>query len=111
MRASFRILQESLTNVHRHSGASAARVRLDRNSDHVELEIADNGKGISEEWLRRFENSGNSGVGITGMRERVRELGGHLEVRSLHPGTSGCVALPIVNSSVIAKSREVPVSS
>lgn len=107
----FRILQESLTNVHRHSGASTARVRLDRNSDHVELEIADNGKGISEEQVRQFENSGKSGVGITGMRERVRELGGHLEVRSLHPGTSVCVALPLANPSAIAKSPEVSVSS
>jgi signal transduction histidine kinase len=106
----FRILQESLTNVHRHSGASAARVRLDRNSDHIELEIADNGKGISEERLRQFENSGNSGVGITGMRERVHELGGHLEVRSLHPGTSVCVALPLANPAVTATSPQVSVS-
>ena len=107
----FRILQEGLTNVHRHSGASAARVRLDRNSDHMELEIADNGKGISEERLRQFENSGNSGVGITGMRERVRELGGHLEVRSLHPGTSVCVALPLANPATVAASSSMAVPS
>lgn len=107
----FRILQESLTNVHRHSGASAASVRLDRNSDHIELEIADNGKGISEERLREFEQAGNSGVGITGMRERVRELGGHLQVRSLHPGTSVCVALPLASPSTVANQFSVPVSS
>ncbi len=107
----FRVLQESLTNVHRHSGASAARVRIDRNSDHVELEIADNGKGISAERLREFEQSANSGVGITGMRERVRELGGHLEVRSLHPGTSVCVALPLGAGEPSDKPSAVPVSS
>src|SRR5579872_457271 len=106
----FRILQEGLTNVHRHSGASAARVRLDRNSDHMELEIADNGKGISEERRRQFENSGKSGVGITGMRERVHELGGHLEVRSLHPGTSVCVALPLANPATVTASSSVSVS-
>ncbi len=91
----FRVLQESLTNVHRHSGASAARVRLHRATDIFELEVGDNGRGISEERLRRFNAAvGNAGVGISGMRERVRELGGRLEIRSLKNGTTICVALP-----------------
>ncbi len=107
----FRILQESLTNVHRHSGASAARVRLHRNGDGFELEVGDNGKGISEERLSRFNAAvGNAGVGISGMRERVRELGGRLEIRSVSSGTTSngttingttiSVALPAMRADV-----------
>ncbi len=96
----FRILQESLTNVHRHSGASTASVRLNRDSDHLELVIRDNGKGIPEERLRRFNTSVATGVGITGMRERVRELGGCLEIHSLNPGTTISVSLPALRSSI-----------
>ncbi len=95
----FRVLQESLTNVHRHSGASTASVRLSRDTDHLELVIRDNGKGIPEEHLRRFNASVGAGVGITGMRERVRELGGYLEIRSLKSGTTISVDLPELKSS------------
>src|SRR5579862_5718440 len=101
----FRVLQESLTNVHRHSGASAASVRLRREADHLKLEIGDNGKGISEERLRRFNASpGAAGVGITGMRERVRELGGRLEIHSRQTGTTVSVALPMLNPNHPRKS-------
>ncbi len=96
----FRILQESLTNVHRHSGASTASVRLNRDTDHLELVIGDDGKGIPEERLRRFNASAGAGVGITGMRERVRELGGCLEIRSLKTGTTISVSLPALKSSI-----------
>lgn len=95
----FRVLQESLTNVHRHSGASAARVSLHRDTDRFELEVGDNGKGISPERLRRFNAAvGNAGVGISGMRERVRELGGRLEIRSVQNGTTILVALPAMQA-------------
>ena len=91
----FRVLQESLTNVHRHSQATAATVRLARQKGVFQLEIMDNGRGIPEERLRRFNTSANkAGVGITGMRERVRELGGTLEIRSQAPGTVVSVLLP-----------------
>ena len=94
----FRLLQESLTNVHRHSQASAATIRLRREGDQCELEVSDNGKGISEEQLRRRDSSPNkAGVGIAGMRERVRELGGSIEIQSLHPGTSIRAALPVAS--------------
>ena len=96
----FRVLQESLTNVHRHSGASTASVRLNRDTDHLELVISDNGKGIPEECLLRFNASVGTGVGITGMRERVRELGGYLEIRSLKTGTAISVSLPALKSSI-----------
>ena len=95
----FRVLQESLTNVHRHSGASAASIRLQREADQLQLEIRDNGKGIGEERLRSLHAStGKIGVGITGMRERVRQLGGHLEIRSSGSGTAVCVMLPLAAS-------------
>jgi signal transduction histidine kinase len=101
----FRVLQESLTNVHRHSHASTAKVRLSREKDTVQLEITDNGKGIAEEHLRRFDASGNkAGVGITGMRERVRELGGTLEIHSQGKGTTVLVVLPSSESISVTNS-------
>jgi signal transduction histidine kinase len=107
----FRVLQESLTNVHRHSGASAASVRLKRNTDHLELEVGDNGQGIPEDHLRRFNASvGTAGVGITGMRERVRELGGHLEIRSVKNGTTIRVDLPATNPSASPKPTALSLS-
>jgi signal transduction histidine kinase len=91
----FRVLQESLTNVHRHSGASATTVRLNVSADHFVLEIADNGTGIPEECINRFHEAGQgTGVGLVGMRERVNELGGHLEIHSNPAGTTVSVTLP-----------------
>ena len=108
----FRILQESLTNVHRHSGASAAQVRLCRDEQVLQLEIADNGKGIPAERLHRFQTStGNSGVGIAGMRERVRQLGGHLELRSSENGTSIHVAVPTRSATHAEQSSSIEVVS
>src|SRR5215471_2821158 len=95
----FRILQESLTNVHRHSGASAASVRLQPDKGYVQLEISDNGKGIPQDRLNNLSKTRNStGVGIAGMRERVRELGGELEIRSAGSGTTLRASLPISDS-------------
>jgi signal transduction histidine kinase len=93
----FRVLQESLTNVHRHSGATAATVILRADADELRLEVDDNGCGISEERLQRFNASaGGAGVGIAGMRERVRELGGRLEIQSDKTGTVVRATLPMV---------------
>jgi signal transduction histidine kinase len=91
----FRILQESLTNVHRHSGASAARVRLHYDRDCLCMEISDNGHGISGEHLRRLNAATEAGVGIRGMRERVRELNGSLEIQSVQDGTTVSVVVPM----------------
>lgn len=107
----FRVLQESLTNVHRHSGASAATIRLGRDADQLQLEIQDNGKGIAEERLRLLEASvGKIGVGITGMRERVRELGGRLEIRSGRSGTTVCVLLPLAIAALSPRSGPVSIA-
>jgi len=93
------VLQESLTNVHRHSGASVASVRLQPDKGYVQLEISDNGKGIPQDRLNNLSKTRNStGVGIAGMRERVRELGGELEIRSAGSGTTLRASLPISDS-------------
>ena len=73
--ALFRVLQESLTNVHRHSGASDASIHFQHAGDAVILEIRDFGKGIPEERLRLLHgHTAETGVGLAGMRERLHEL-------------------------------------
>lgn len=97
----FRVLQESLTNVHRHSGASTARVTLTMHQGQLELQVRDNGSGIEQTKLAQVHEPGRQlGVGIAGMRERVRQLGGRLELQSSNAGTKVRVSLPI--DSVVA---------
>jgi PAS domain S-box-containing protein len=98
--AIFRIAQECLTNIHRHSGADAASVELTQIADHISLKIQDNGKGMSSDKLAGIRQ--RSGVGITGMRERVRHLGGTMEISSDDYGTKVGVALPISDESLCA---------
>jgi len=94
--ALFRVLQESLTNVHRHSGASDAIVHFQRQADAVILEIRDFGKGIPAERLRLLGGvSAETGVGLAGMRERLRELEGNLEIESDSRGTSMRAKVPL----------------
>jgi PAS domain S-box-containing protein len=92
--ALFRIVQESLTNIHRHSGSKTAMVRLSRNNGNVVLEIQDEGKGIPAEKLEGIRAQ-RSGVGITGMRERVRHFKGEMDIESNRKGTKIVVKLPI----------------
>jgi two-component system NarL family sensor kinase len=82
----FRLVQECLTNIHRHSGSKSASIRIARDADGVSLEVKDNGKGISPEKLSEIQSQG-SGVGIRGMRERARHFGGHMLIESNHKGT------------------------
>jgi signal transduction histidine kinase len=90
----FRVLQESLTNVLRHSSATKAVVRLEIGEDIV-LTIMDYGKGIPSQTVDEFMQTGKgAGVGLAGMRERVRELGGRLEIRSNSSGTTVRAVLP-----------------
>lgn len=92
----FRILQESLTNIHRHSGSSTAEIIAERSPTQVILRIIDHGKGISTEILEKFRRTrGGVGVGLAGMRERVEELGGTLEIRSGEQLTALEVAIPL----------------
>lgn len=91
--AIFRIVQESLTNIHRHSHSQTASILLVRKSNEIRLQISDEGTGITPEVLAKAER-GTAGVGIAGMRERVRLLGGRFEVSSGHFGTTICILLP-----------------
>lgn len=96
----FRILQESLGNIHRHSKSTSAEITFQPSDREVLLAITDNGVGIPEEQLDRFRLYGNSGVGLVTMRERVRELHGHFEVHSNGNGTSLRVTIPIPQQHV-----------
>lgn len=88
--AMFRVLQESLTNVHRHSESPTADVRLLMKEGMAVLEVSDQGKGISPETLEEGSQDwiGSTGVGLRGMSERIRQLGGKLEVSSTPQGTT-----------------------
>jgi signal transduction histidine kinase len=94
--ALFRVLQEALTNVHRHSGASAAYVLVQQETEQVILEVKDNGRGITKDLINRFTATGvATGVGIAGIQERVRELGGTLALASDSGGTRLRVVIPL----------------
>lgn len=93
--ALFRILQESLTNIHRHSGSPSVEVRLKVNHQAV-LTVRDFGRGLPEELLQEPQTNGQHfGVGLSGMRERVNDLGGTLEIESSGNGTLITVAIPL----------------
>lgn len=94
--ALFRVLQEGLTNVHRHSGASQASVHFQHDANAVILEIRDFGKGIPAERLRLLHGpTAESGVGLAGMRERMHELNGTLKIESDASGTSMRATIPL----------------
>jgi PAS domain S-box-containing protein len=85
--AIFRIVQECLTNIHRHSGSPTATIRLIQEGERLTVQVQDHGRGIPLEKQRALIESGLGGVGFAGMRERLRQLGGTLEIRSGGTGT------------------------
>jgi len=92
----FRVLQESLTNVHRHAKSATVDVSLYVADGSAVLKVRDYGIGIPTEKLSHFRSKGTHvGVGLTGMRERVREHGGQFEIRSSEPGTELLVTIPL----------------
>jgi signal transduction histidine kinase len=93
--ALFRVLQESLTNVHRHAQAKRIDVDVDCTRDEVTLAVLDDGKGISWDILERFRAGEAGGIGLAGMRERLAELGGILDVESGPRGTKIRAKLPV----------------
>jgi len=103
--ALFRTVQECLTNIHRHSGSSVAAIRLARTTDEIHLRVEDRGTGIPREKLDEVSSDGTLGVGIRGMRERMRQLGGSLAIQSGENGTRVEVTLPIVQPPVPAASE------
>ncbi len=92
----FRIVQECLTNIHRHSGSLTAFVRLARSRQGVTLEVKDEGRGFSPNGETIVSGSETPGVGLRGMRERVRQLGGQFEITSNGTGTLVFARLPLV---------------
>ena len=97
--ALFRLVQECLTNVHRHSGSATARVCVVRSPREIALEVSDDGKGIPQERIWEIETGSAAGVGLSGMRERVRQLGGRFEIRSGGKGTVIAATLPLSKPS------------
>jgi signal transduction histidine kinase len=91
----FRILQESLTNVHRHSGSPTVEIEIEVNTEIVSLAVKDAGRGIPVHVLEQFRESGTAGIGLAGMRERVIDLGGELRVQSDHQGTVLQATIPL----------------
>jgi len=98
--ALFRGVQESLTNIHKHSGAAEVDIRLRLDSNQVRLEIRDDGRGIPQKKLKHLTDGGSeAGVGISGMVERMRELGGSLEIQSNRTGTTVLITVPLEMAS------------
>jgi PAS domain S-box-containing protein len=90
----FRIVQESLTNIHRHSESLTASVRLLRSPGEIKLEVSDAGKGLDRQTRSKIASGETLGVGLQGMRERARQLGGRVEVTSNGRGTTVTATLP-----------------
>jgi len=101
--AVFRIVQECLTNIHRHSGSSIAKIQISRDANQVTLTVADQGRGMPSEILTA--GTGKMpvmlGVGIRGMRERVTQLGGNMRIHSSDSGTVVEVVLPVVEKEIL----------
>ena len=108
--AIFRMIQECLTNIHRHSGGAAAAIRVHEEDRRVRVEVQDTGKGIPFEKQLELSSSGRTGVGFRGMRERLRQLGGTLEIQSDGGGAVVIATLPLVESKT-ARSASEEISS
>ena len=94
--ALFRVLQESLTNVHRHSGAKSAEISVEVDAEQVTIEIRDHGHGMPAHIIRQIEaETSKLGVGLAGMRERIHELGGRFVVSSSNRGTTVQATIPL----------------
>src|SRR6202790_4187937 len=85
--AIFRMIQECLTNIHRHSGSATAAISLKQEGDLIAVEVRDSGKGIPLDKQQELAEPGRGGVGLNGMRERLRQLGGTLKIQSKETGT------------------------
>jgi signal transduction histidine kinase len=109
--AIFRMVQECLTNIHRHSGSSTARIRLRLLDGQVRVEVWDEGRGIPPEKRVEMAAGGTPGVGIRGMRERIRQLGGDLEIASSSTGTVILAQLPATDNGSSADVTPTPDTS
>ena len=96
----FRVVQESLTNIHRHSRSPRAAITLNEFSGRIILEVQDEGSGISPETLSKIDSVGLPGVGLRGMQERVRGLGGELHISSDEKGTVIKAIFPLPSTHI-----------
>jgi PAS domain S-box-containing protein len=108
--AVFRLVQECLTNIHRHSGSKTASIQINRDSDKILVEVRDQGKGIPHDKLVQIEQ-GISGVGIRGMRERLRQFQGEMIVDSVGTGTTVVVTIPTPGDVQTGKTETRPFES
>src|SRR5262249_20828787 len=99
--AVFRFVQECLTNVHKHSQGQRAKIQIVRVKDVIQVAVEDDGVGISPDKKKALELSSSPGVGIRGMRERLRQLGGSLDFQSAGRGTTVCAILPLAASVAV----------
>lgn len=107
----FRIVQECLTNIHRHSGSKSASIRIVRDDGALVLEVRDEGRGMSAERLAEIQSRG-SGVGIRGMRERVLQLSGKMSIESDIAGTRIHVLIPTAKTAPQERTdRDEPVQT
>jgi signal transduction histidine kinase len=104
--AIFRMVQECLTNIHRHSGGSSATIRVHEEDHLILVEVQDEGKGIPPEKQVDLSSSGRTGVGLRGMRERLRQLGGTLDIRS-NGGTIVIATLPLREATAAEKTASI----
>jgi len=95
--AVFRMVQECLTNVYRHSGSKSCSIKMQREHENLCIQIADQGRGISQGKLRPEQTS--KGLGLRGMQERLRQLGGSLELSSTEYGTTVAAMVPVTATS------------
>jgi len=101
-RALYRIVQEALTNVRRHSGSDTACIFLEKTNGEARLQIQDHGRGMDAVACKECaEKSTEFGVGITGMRQRLTQLGGRIEIESTDQGTTITVVVPAANELVV----------
>jgi signal transduction histidine kinase len=94
--ALFRVIQQGLANIHRHSGSLVAKVRIQSDAESISAEISDEGRGISVDTLKGFHSGTRlAGVGVMGMRERIKSMGGQFNIRSNEGGTTIEVRVPL----------------
>jgi len=96
----FRVMQEALTNVHRHAGSATAEILIRQTGEQIILEVKDHGSGIKPSVLARAREAGaGPGIGLTGMFERVRDLGGVLQIDSDSSGTCVRATVPVMSGA------------
>jgi len=107
--AIFRLVQESLTNIHRHSGSKRATIEISRTPEQAVLEVRDEGKGISREKLADIQSRG-AGFGIRGMRERARQFNGEMTIESSGKGTLFRVTIPVSKKEAVTEEQKTQIA-